>query len=296
MPATVSDRGVPHTPNYDGLFQNYDVFGRASDNPRRRNCYLEEQEPEREKENAAPHYDGLFQDCDAQNRAAHRRQPRYDVAESTKDQEGEKERQSNEPQREKRWRQTTFLANPEAAAAEAAATNRLSMSRQPAMVRERENTVAEVFPVAKTVLVTEDMYGDDDEGSPHSVAERAHLLYVERRQRLRDQMDQPHSRRRETITVPKRNTTVLPKSTTLYGDTDPFDDEDFLIMSERKVGLATDTESKTKTLFPRPLAPQNSERQPAPPVNRRSGYGRGDRGAPSQESDDTFRMDLYGRF
>ncbi|KAE9049541.1 hypothetical protein PR001_g3225 [Phytophthora rubi] len=287
LPATMSDRG-PHTPNYDGLFRNYDVFGRASDNPRRQHFHLddvEEQEPDQEQESVDPHYDGMYENYDVPDRAGNNPRSRQfdpNKLEFMKNQESEKKQGNAEPQRETRWRQTTFLANPEAAAAEAAAAIRLSLPRQTVVVRERENTVAEVFPVAKTVLETEDMYAEDGEDSPHSEAERAHLLYLERRQRLDDQKDQTHLFRREALTTPLHSP-VLPKTTSLRDD---IGSADLMLKSRRKVGAPVGTVDK----------PEYGDRKPAALVSRRSGSGRGGRKVRSQDNEDTFRMDLYGRF
>ncbi|ETP55031.1 hypothetical protein F442_00379 [Phytophthora nicotianae P10297] len=231
LPATMIRRAEEHTPNYEGLFQNYDVFGRASENPRRWDQYEElrleeEQEPEKEHENV-------------------------------------------EPQREKRWRQTTFLANPEAAAAEAAAANRLSVVKQRVItpvIREREYSVAEVYPVAKTVLKTDNSNSEDGD-SPHSEAERAHHLYLERRQRL--ELDgQQNLCRREVISRP-HPVQEISKPASQYANKSTAETESG---ATPVVQGARNTASSTRESI------------------RRT------RRARQQESDDTFRMDLYGRF
>ncbi|KAG3109758.1 hypothetical protein PI124_g8718 [Phytophthora idaei] len=236
LPATMIRRAEEHTPNYEGLFQNYDVFGRASDNPRRWHQF---QELELEEE-----------------------------------QEPEKEQENFEPQREKRWRQTTFLANPEAAAAEAAAANRLSMVQQrmiPPVVRERQYTAAEVYPVAKTVLETENSCSENGDDSPHSEAERAHYLYLERRQRLDELGDQQSLCRRDVFTIP------LP------------------VQEVPKAASVCVNQSDTKAnRGPEPAV--QSERKPGTSSTRRSESTRRIRRVRQQENDDTFRMDLYGRF
>lgn len=196
-PATMIRQAEEHTPNYEGLFQNYDVFGRASDNPRRWH-QQEEQEPEREQENI-------------------------------------------QPQHEKRWRQTTFLANPEAAAAEAVA-HFLKQQMIPPVTREKEYT-AEVYPVAKTVL-------KKDGDSPHCEAERAHHLYLERQQRLDElEVHQTSCHRAQHVPI--------------------------------TASLRLDPETKPGTI--------SADRIPV-------ASSRIIRRARQQESDDTFRMDLYGRF
>ncbi|GMF36682.1 unnamed protein product [Phytophthora lilii] len=239
---SMSSREPAHTPNYDGLFRNYDVFGRASDNPRTYQARLNKREQEEE-------------------------------------QEPEKEQESVEPQREKRWRQTTFLENPEAAAAEAAAANRLSMSRSTVVVRERESTVAEVYPVAKTVLETEDIYAEDSDGSPHSEAERAHLLYLERRQRLAEQKDQPIYSRRQLLT------SSLPIQ--------EHSESSKVAISDSKLKPACAAE---RSLISKSTPPEHAERKPVAPVSRRSESSRGARRPRAQDNEGTFRMDLYGRF
>uniref|UniRef100_H3GWI8 FYVE-type domain-containing protein n=1 Tax=Phytophthora ramorum TaxID=164328 RepID=H3GWI8_PHYRM len=256
-PAPITSRGEPHTPNYEGLFQNYDVFGRASDNPRR---------------------------------------PQFNQEESElgDEQEPEKEQENVEPQREKRWRQTTFLANPEAAAAEAAATNRLSMVRQrigPAPNSEAEgNTIAEVYPVAKTVLETEDIYAEDSDDSPHSEAEKAHLLYLERRQRLDELEDRPDSRRREVLTTP------LPvqkaKKELCVRGTFPASNADQMKSYRNVGGTVTDG----RQLLSRAAPPEHAERKPAVPEARNTKSTRAARRNRQRDNEDTFRMDLYGRF
>jgi uncharacterized membrane protein YgcG len=254
LPATMDSRDASHTPNYDALFQNYDVFGRASDDPRRR--HFDEHEASL---------------LDAEVGLADEQEP-------------EKEQDGVEPGREKRWRQTTFLANPEAAAAEAAA-HRMSLPlRQRAplpVVREREYTVAEVYPLAKTVLETEGVSDEDSGDSPHSEAERAHLLYLERKQRLEEEKDRPHFCRREVLATrsPVQESSALTKD---------------------KLPAATSGPSTTggsnRQLRSKSVPAQHAERKPAASVSRRSESSRGQLQSRPQDNDDTFRMDLYGRF
>ncbi|OWZ04521.1 hypothetical protein PHMEG_00023561 [Phytophthora megakarya] len=247
-PATMIRRAEGHTPNYDGLFQNYDVFGRASDNPRRRHLYEEELEMEEEPE-----------------------------------------QEDAEPQREKRWRQTTFLADPDAAAAEAA--NRMSLQKQQISVpvREREKTIADVYPVAKTVLETEDIYGEDSDDSPHSEAERAHLLYLERRHRLDELEVQSQFCRREVLASPLvQESKVLPKAVS-------FPDGKAPNTTKCAVPKSSHAVTDNQRVLNNPTRAVHSERKPAIRTVRRSESTRAARNA-REEGDDTFRMDLYGRF
>ncbi|KAL3660477.1 hypothetical protein V7S43_014625 [Phytophthora oleae] len=245
LPATMIRRAEEHTPNYEGLFQNYDVFGRASDNPQRRHLYEEESDLDEE-------------------------------------QEPEEEQAHVDSQHGKRWRQTTFLANPEAAAAEAAeaAANRVSLPRQngaPPVTREREYTVAEVYPVAKTILETENVCSDDSDDSPHSEAERVHRLYLERRQRLEELKDQSFCRRKMLTTSPLVH-------------------EAAAASKAASVAKLSRSISDSRAAHSRSAPALNAERRPVTPTVRRSASTRDARKTRQQESDDTFRMDLYGRF
>ncbi|KAK1930752.1 hypothetical protein P3T76_013709 [Phytophthora citrophthora] len=241
LPATMIRRAEEHTPNYEGLFQNYDVFGRDSDNPQRRHLYEE-------------------------------------ASDLDEEQEPEEEQAHVDPWHGKRWRQTTFLANPEAAAAEAAA-NRVSLPRQngaPPVTREREYTVAEVYPVAKTILETENACSDDSDDSPHSEAERAHHLYLERRQRLEELKDQSFCRREmPTTSLPVHEATTTSKAASM-------------VKSSRSIDSCA--------VHSRSAPALNAERNSGTPTVRRSASTRDARKARQQESSDTFRMDLYGRF
>ncbi|KAG7377841.1 hypothetical protein PHYPSEUDO_010918 [Phytophthora pseudosyringae] len=250
LPATMIRRAERHTPNYEGLFQHYDVFGRASDNPQRRCLYEEELEVEEE-------------------------------------QEPETEREGGEPPpREKRRRQTTYLANPEAAAAEANRIQRVI----PPVVREREYTVAEVYPVAKTVLETEEVSSEDGDESPHSEAERAHLLYLERRQRLDELKDQRSFCRREALTalLPIQEAKAMPKAASFRDAKAPASTSlDPMAKANRSITGNQKAHSKSAPAL-------HAEKEPAASISQSARGAR--RGGRQQESDDTFRMDLYGRF
>ncbi|RLN74219.1 hypothetical protein BBJ28_00000598 [Nothophytophthora sp. Chile5] len=255
-----------HVPNYETLFRNYAV----PDNPR----------GEQRKQRFLPIQ--LHLDLEEE------REP-----EPEQDQPGEGKKGGL--QQEKRWRQASFLANPAAAAAEASAIhhgmliNRRVEAQQMSNDQDDDVPVTAVYPLAKTVLEVGDLYGVDAEDTLSIEAERAHLLYQQRQKRLDELESQSKHRLREPsqASLPPQKAGVLS-----YGvDSSVRQQVEQLASSYR----GTRAPMRGERLLRTKSVPPEHMKKATPAEDRHSLPSRG-RGTQQQTLEDTFRMDLYGRF